>query len=186
MAQFNSLAPAAGNAAGASAASVQVALQTLLAAVDSVKAATTLLATSSVADMFTGIAAVDIAVDAVGTAAADVASAVAGPGGPPPPPPPPSAPVIVNSIFRSTAPWRAGLLYIVTPAAHLDAVPDNGDKWYAITRGRYVGITKNSAVSLNATTGISSGLAEKMANQQEALDHFNDALDAGAVAVTQT
>ncbi|KAJ7601382.1 hypothetical protein DFH06DRAFT_1350562 [Mycena polygramma] len=184
MAQFNSLAPAVPLTGGAGASTFQDALRALATAVGSVKAANALLATSSVADMFTSIAALDVAIDAVGVAAADVASMA--PGAPPPPPAAPAAPApALGSVFRSGAPWRAGLLYIVTPAAPLAAVPDNGEKWYAITRGRYVGITKNSAVSLNATTGISSGLSEKMASQQDALDHFNTALESGAIAVTQ-
>ncbi|KAJ7670621.1 hypothetical protein DFH06DRAFT_1124936 [Mycena polygramma] len=87
-----------------------------------------------------------------------------------------------NGTIASTGPWVAGL-YDVIPAEPLRAIPDNGDKWYAITRGKYVGLTRNSAVSLNAVTGISTGLAEKHNSQADALDYFNAALATDAVAV---
>ncbi|KAJ7620617.1 hypothetical protein DFH06DRAFT_1341735 [Mycena polygramma] len=45
---------------------------------------------------------------------------------------PPAAPTIV---LQSTGPWIAGALYSVVPAADLTAVPDDSEKWYAITKG---------------------------------------------------
>ncbi|KAJ7017741.1 hypothetical protein C8F04DRAFT_1278923 [Mycena alexandri] len=82
-----------------------------------------------------------------------------------------------------TAPWIAGNLYGVVPQAPLTAIPDRNEKWFAITRGRYVGLTTNSAVSLNAVAGVPSGLSDRCASQAEALQHFNVALAAHAVAI---
>ncbi|KAJ7670629.1 hypothetical protein DFH06DRAFT_1320559 [Mycena polygramma] len=91
----------------------------------------------------------------------------------------------VSSLFRTTGPWRAGSLYTVVPADFLDAVPDNNgkpnDKWFAITSGKYVGLTKNAALSLNAVIGVSNALSTSFTSQAEALRHFNDALEGDAV-----
>ncbi|KAJ7887723.1 hypothetical protein B0H13DRAFT_1888765 [Mycena leptocephala] len=88
-----------------------------------------------------------------------------------------------GSFLRTTGPWIAGALYSVVPQAPLAAVPDNGDKWFSITRGKYVGLTKNAAISLKAVTGVSTGLSEKHNSQADALDNFNSALATDAVAV---
>ncbi|KAJ7673159.1 hypothetical protein DFH06DRAFT_1319360 [Mycena polygramma] len=80
-------------------------------------------------------------------------------------------------------PWIAGYLYSVVPLGLLAAIPDLGEKWFVITRGKYVGLTKNSAISLAAVTGVSTGLSEKFSHQADALDHFNAALATDAVAV---
>ncbi|KAJ7075706.1 hypothetical protein B0H15DRAFT_956204 [Mycena belliarum] len=100
-------------------------------------------------------------------------------------PQPPVAPTPAH--IGMVGPWVAGRLYGVVPQAHLtpalDASP--ADKWYAITRGTYVGLTRNSAVSLHAVTGISTALSDRFTSQAEALDHFNTALDLGAIAIIQ-
>ncbi|KAJ7169145.1 hypothetical protein C8R43DRAFT_945104 [Mycena crocata] len=85
--------------------------------------------------------------------------------------------------IRGTGPWIAGNLYGVVPTAHIVAVPDHNEKWFAITRGKYIGLTKNSAISLNAVTGVSSGLADRCSSQADTVEYFNEALDAGAVVV---
>ncbi|KAJ7469884.1 hypothetical protein B0H11DRAFT_1920495 [Mycena galericulata] len=88
-----------------------------------------------------------------------------------------------NPFIQVSGPWRAGVLYGVVPLYDLEAVPDNGEKWFAITRGRYVGLTKNSAISLHAVTGVSTALSDKLNSQAEALEYFNDALRLNAVRV---
>ncbi|KAJ7457078.1 hypothetical protein FB451DRAFT_1183586 [Mycena latifolia] len=93
------------------------------------------------------------------------------------------APAAAASIVRMTGPWVAGTLYGVVPGAPLAAIPDSNEKWFAITRGKYVGLTRNSAISLNAVTGITSALSDKCNSQADALDHFNTALALGAIAV---
>ncbi|KAJ7731415.1 hypothetical protein B0H16DRAFT_1733354 [Mycena metata] len=97
---------------------------------------------------------------------------------PPATPTPAPAPPL-PSFVRTTAPWAAGLLFGIVPPVPFTAVPDNGGKWFAITRGHYIGLTQNSAISLNAVTGFS----EKFSNQVDALAHFNGALASGALAV---
>ncbi|KAJ7022831.1 hypothetical protein C8F04DRAFT_1272129 [Mycena alexandri] len=82
-----------------------------------------------------------------------------------------------------TGPWVTGTLYGVVPLGPITAIPDSNEKWFAITRGRYVGLTINSAISLNAVTGVPSGLSERFNSQAEALQHFNAALAAHAIAV---
>jgi hypothetical protein len=69
------------------------------------------------------------------------------------------------------------------PGAQLTAIPDNGEKWFAITRGRYVGLTTNSAISLAAVTGVPGALSDRCSTQTDALQHFNGALALNAVAV---
>ncbi|KAJ7604345.1 hypothetical protein DFH06DRAFT_1151214 [Mycena polygramma] len=95
----------------------------------------------------------------------------------------PAAPAPAPAFARMAAPWVAGYLYGVVPEDSLARVPDNGEKWFAITRGKYVGLTKNSAISLAAVTGVARALSHKFNNQTDALDHFNGALATQAVAV---
>ncbi|KAJ7116095.1 hypothetical protein C8R44DRAFT_880468 [Mycena epipterygia] len=78
--------------------------------------------------------------------------------------PPVSTPRSQPAFVRMTGPWVAGTLYGVVPAAPLAAVPDNNEKWFAITR-------------------IKSGLAEKCPSQGAALEHFNEALACGSISV---
>ncbi|KAJ6491115.1 hypothetical protein C8R45DRAFT_1096636 [Mycena sanguinolenta] len=94
-----------------------------------------------------------------------------------------AAPLANNGFLHSTAPWIAGSLYSVVPLAPLAAVPDNHEKWFAITCGQYVGLTPNSAISLNAVTGVAGGLSDRCTTQADTLQHFNGALAVNAVAV---
>ncbi|KAJ7080721.1 hypothetical protein C8R43DRAFT_1143068 [Mycena crocata] len=100
-----------------------------------------------------------------------------------PPPPTFISRAPAPGFIRGTGPWIAGNLYGVVPTAHIIAVPDHNEKWFAITRGKYVGLTKNSAISLNAVTGVSSALSDRCSSQADAVEYFNEALDAGAVVV---
>jgi hypothetical protein len=103
----------------------------------------------------------------------------------PAPPQPAAQPAAAsnNTFLHNTAPWLSGYLYSVVPQSPLGPIPDNGEKWFAVTRGKYVGLTKNSAISLNGVTGISTALSERFNTQAEALSHFNAALGINAVAV---
>ncbi|KAJ7840363.1 hypothetical protein B0H13DRAFT_1910767 [Mycena leptocephala] len=104
---------------------------------------------------------------------------------PPVPPPQPTAPTgsAAPGFFQTTGPWIAGNLYTVIPSAPLSPVADHGEKWFSVTRGKYVGLTKNSAISLNAVTGVSTGLMEKFSTQTDAINNFNAALHSGVVAI---
>jgi hypothetical protein len=98
---------------------------------------------------------------------------------------PPAATVAPGNagFLHFAVPWIASNLYGVVPLAPLTAVPDHGEKWFAITRGKYVGLTTNFPISLNAVTGVPSSLSDKFTTQGEALQHFNEALGAQAVAI---
>ncbi|KAJ6489314.1 hypothetical protein C8R47DRAFT_1215661 [Mycena vitilis] len=134
------------------------------------------------ADMGDGIAAVAAAADTVlnahATVSATFSSVVLAPA-----PAASTAPAQANGFVRLTGPWIAGRVYSVIPTANLASVADNGGKWFSITRGKYIGLTQNSAVALTAVTGISTGLMQKFSNQTDALNNFNSALASGALAV---
>ncbi|KAJ7834174.1 hypothetical protein B0H13DRAFT_2370003 [Mycena leptocephala] len=100
----------------------------------------------------------------------------------PPPPPLPTAGA-APGFFQTTGPWVAGNLYTVVPTAPLSPVPDQGERWFSVTRGKYVGLTKNSAISLNAVTGVSTGMTARFSTQTEAISNFNGALHSGVVAI---
>ncbi|KAJ7431201.1 hypothetical protein B0H11DRAFT_2262224 [Mycena galericulata] len=174
------LAPAAPGVAGASAADLPAALAALDAAVLTFTSAASRIATTAVSDMYSALLEANLAATEVSDAAVLVQQAATHSQAPvPAPAPAPALPPFV----RTTGPWIAGQLYGIPPLAPLTAVPDNGEKWFAITRGRYVGLTNNSAISLNAVTGVSGALSGRRTTQAEALAHFNSALQTGAVAV---
>ncbi|KAJ7811361.1 hypothetical protein B0H13DRAFT_2383927 [Mycena leptocephala] len=77
---------------------------------------------------------------------------------------------------RMTGPWVAGAIYGVVPAGPLAIVPDNGEKWYAITKGRYVGVTNNLAIADAAVTRVSHALRASYSSQVDAVAAFNQAL----------
>ncbi|KAJ7654565.1 hypothetical protein DFH06DRAFT_1329829 [Mycena polygramma] len=85
------------------------------------------------------------------------------------------APVMQNGLQMS-APWVAGALYGVVPEGPLALVPDRGEKWYAITKGKYIGVTNSGAVADHAVTSVSHSLRVCYDSQSEAVRAFNDAL----------
>ncbi|KAJ7860161.1 hypothetical protein B0H13DRAFT_2355767 [Mycena leptocephala] len=62
------------------------------------------------------------------------------------------------------------------PRGPLAIVPDNGEKWYAITKGRYVGVTNNLAIADAAVTRVSHALCASYSSQVDAVAAFNQAL----------
>ncbi|KAJ7601287.1 hypothetical protein DFH06DRAFT_1353504 [Mycena polygramma] len=99
------------------------------------------------------------------------------PGFNPPAPPAGMTPTGRAGIQR-TGPWIAGELYGVVPAGPLATIPDIGEKWYAITKGRFVGVTNSTAVADGAVSRVSHALRSIFDTQQEAVDAFNLALAA--------
>ncbi|KAJ7126588.1 hypothetical protein C8R43DRAFT_958076 [Mycena crocata] len=162
-----------------------VLLSGLSAAVAALTGASCSILETSPAGLLDAVNNIDTASDAVDTAVSAVVTAFSGlsvtTGALPAPPPVPTLP----AFLRTAGPWMAGLLYAVVPAMPLGAIPDNNDKWFAITRSKDVGLTRNSAISLAAVTGVSTAISEKHATQAEALSYFNDALLNGAVVVIQ-
>ncbi|KAK7012745.1 hypothetical protein R3P38DRAFT_3208579 [Favolaschia claudopus] len=92
--------------------------------------------------------------------------------------------------LRTSGPWLVGELYIVVPPQHLQAIPDppladdaEAPVWYAITKGRFVGVTLSNALALAAITGVSGGSMRKHKTQVLALGAFNTCVDFGTIAV---
>ncbi|KAJ7655761.1 hypothetical protein DFH06DRAFT_1329193 [Mycena polygramma] len=111
--------------------------------------------------------AADAAAAAAAAAAAPAAGAAAAPFIPP--------------FVQSTGPWVVGSVYNVIPAAHLTGIDEVADKWYAITKGTYVGVTKHNNLSSNATIGVSGSQQNGFPLQSDAITAFNTALDGGMV-----
>ncbi|KAJ7450269.1 hypothetical protein B0H11DRAFT_2246837 [Mycena galericulata] len=78
--------------------------------------------------------------------------------------------------LQSTGPWIVGEVYNVVPAGPLALVPDKGEKWYAITKGRYVGVTNSAALADGAVSRVSHALRQLHDTQAEAAEAFNTAL----------
>ncbi|KAJ7430884.1 hypothetical protein B0H11DRAFT_2262785 [Mycena galericulata] len=193
MTQYNSLAPAASASAvaGGGQFDLTVELGDLNAAVLTFTTAASRVAQTPVSDMYSVLLEANVAAQAVADAAADVQSAASALLGAAPAPAPaaaaPAAPApaapLVGSLIRNSGPWIAGQIFNVVPPQPLAAIPDNGERWYAITRGKYVGLTKSSAVSINAVSGVPGSLTEKLSNQSDAIALFNQALAQNVVAV---
>ncbi|KAJ7437058.1 hypothetical protein B0H11DRAFT_2255621 [Mycena galericulata] len=179
------LAPAAHPVAGASPASLSAALQALDTAVLVFTSASSRVANTAISEVYAAILEANVAATEVSDAAVAVQRAVMGSHSASAPGPAPAPAPNTPSFVRTTGPWVAGQLYGIPPLAPLAAVPDDGGKWFAITRGKYVGLTKNSAVSLNAVSGVSGALSDRLTTQAEALEYFNDALGKDSVAVIQ-
>ncbi|KAK6974552.1 hypothetical protein R3P38DRAFT_2811921 [Favolaschia claudopus] len=140
---------------------------------------------------------------------ADVESRVSTPAAAPTPAPPAPGPAITASpalaipapmvtaapapgalVFRTSAPWIAGFVYIVIPLANLSAVAEpayeneeDSPTWYCITRGKYVGVIMNHTLAHGAVAGVSGNRWKSHKTQALALQDFNDALTCGLVAV---
>ncbi|KAJ6449244.1 hypothetical protein C8R47DRAFT_1230718 [Mycena vitilis] len=154
------------------------ALEHLTDAVAAIEATSAAVGNSTVSQVYMVLADLAVATTAVSDAAAAVEVAAT------PFVAVPVLPVVPHSsMFCTTGPWIAGSLYTVVPAEPLAAVPDNNDKWFAITSGKYVGLTKNAALSLAAVVGVSNALSTSFTSQTEALEHFNSALEGNAIAV---
>ncbi|KAJ7856280.1 hypothetical protein B0H13DRAFT_1902733 [Mycena leptocephala] len=189
MTHTSNLAPAASTVAGAGVASnlsPNASLAALNKAVDKLVEAALAVAGTPATDLALALGAVTdraAGISAACTAvSASVAAALANGSTHPAPPSSVPAPPPGGGFLRTEGPWIAAL-YSVLPGGSLTPIPDNNDKWFAITRGKYVGLTTNAAISLNAVTGISTGLSEKFSSQADALNTFNAALATGAVAI---
>ncbi|KAJ7025071.1 hypothetical protein C8F04DRAFT_1269683 [Mycena alexandri] len=83
------------------------------------------------------------------------------------------------------APWSAGILFGVVPDLHLHdfTVRDDGHPWYAVIRGRSVGITQDHNLASQAVLGVSNNGWKSHKTLQGALNEFNHALDLNLVEV---
>ncbi|KAJ7607447.1 hypothetical protein DFH06DRAFT_1347483 [Mycena polygramma] len=141
---------------------------------------------SAAGDNNSGIGAAD-AYRMLSQASAVMAATLDGaPASSPAPPSSPDAPTpapwTAPRGVQLTGPWVAGAVYGVVPAGPLAVVPEANQvhtgKWYAITRGRYVGVTHSTAICDAAVTRVSHGLRAVYDTQYEAVQAFNDALEA--------
>ncbi|KAJ7119374.1 hypothetical protein C8R46DRAFT_1238643 [Mycena filopes] len=192
MTDLQNLAPAAAPAAGANSASQQlrISLVTLGLAIDELAVHSAAVSSAPISDFGYALADFDQATASVSAAFDHLRSAVgvmAFPAAPQATAPiqaqVPAPPTPNGSFIRTAGPWIAGFLFGVIPPVPLASVSDNGGKWHAITRSKYIGLTQNSAISINAVTGVSTGLSEKFSTQADALDHFNGALATDSLAL---
>ncbi|KAJ7186915.1 hypothetical protein C8R46DRAFT_1206908 [Mycena filopes] len=109
----------------------------------------------------------------------------------PPPAPAPRAPgaglpaALVALLRDGDGPFLANEVFSVAPSQSLEAVEEEipADEWYAITRGRFVGVVDQYALSDVAITGVSQTVRKAYTTQSLALKAFNQALTWGGVQV---
>ncbi|KAJ7173033.1 hypothetical protein C8R43DRAFT_944075 [Mycena crocata] len=103
-------------------------------------------------------------------------------------PPASSVPVspAAPALFHTHGPWVVKNLYIVVPTSPMMAIVEDdeeGKLWYAITRGRFVGITLSSALATNSTTRVPAGTQKSFKTQAGAVAAFNELLGFNMVSV---
>jgi hypothetical protein len=77
-----------------------------------------------------------------------------------------------------------GVVYTVVPPHPLAPLSyDDGEPWYGILKGKYVGVTQNHALALDGIIGVSRNSMRSYKSQVAAVDAFNAALTAGVVEV---
>ncbi|KAK7033756.1 hypothetical protein R3P38DRAFT_3185518 [Favolaschia claudopus] len=86
--------------------------------------------------------------------------------------------------LRTEGPYTANEIFITVPTQPLDAVPEAtpAPEWYVITRGRFVGVVDQYALSDAAISGV-AGVRKVYNSQALALEAFNSALHWGIVQV---
>ncbi|KAJ7034648.1 hypothetical protein C8F04DRAFT_1182927 [Mycena alexandri] len=82
-------------------------------------------------------------------------------------------------------PFLANEVFSVAPSQPLAAIEEAvpAAEWYAITRGRFVGVVDQFALSAVAISGVAHNANKAYATQALALDAFNKALTWGGVQV---
>ncbi|KAJ7719394.1 hypothetical protein B0H16DRAFT_1474975 [Mycena metata] len=106
------------------------------------------------------------------------------------PPPAPLAligglPAGLHVLLRYGGPWSANAIYKVVPTAPLSPVEEitPAPEWYAITRGRFVGVIDQYAMAHWAIRGVSNCAHKSYTSQVFALDAFNKAIGWNGVEV---
>ncbi|KAJ6487266.1 hypothetical protein C8R47DRAFT_1216456 [Mycena vitilis] len=82
-------------------------------------------------------------------------------------------PLLANEVFSAVPSNSLGPIEETVPAP----------EWYAITRGRFVGVVDQFALSAVAISGVAHGARKSYTTQALALDAFNKALTWGGVQV---
>ncbi|KAK6997416.1 hypothetical protein R3P38DRAFT_2797728 [Favolaschia claudopus] len=93
------------------------------------------------------------------------------------------APLI--ELLRTDGPFLANEVFSVAPTSPLQAVPEEtpAKEWYAVFRGRFVGVVNQYALADFAVAGVGQGARKMYDTQSEALAAFNDTLTWGGVIV---
>ncbi|KAJ7678249.1 hypothetical protein DFH06DRAFT_1317027 [Mycena polygramma] len=102
------------------------------------------------------------------------------------PPPGAGLPAPLVALLRDAdGPFLANEVFSVAPNQALDPIEEEtpAPEWYAITRGRFVGVVDQHALSAVAISGVAHSRHKAYTTQREALDAFNRALEWGGVSV---
>ncbi|KAJ7774631.1 hypothetical protein DFH07DRAFT_952343 [Mycena maculata] len=94
-------------------------------------------------------------------------------------------PAPLVALLRTAGPYRANEVYSVVPEEPLGPIDEElaAPEWYAITRGRFVGVVDQFALSAVAISGVAHAARKAYTTQGLALDAFNPALIWGSVQV---
>ncbi|KAJ7722530.1 hypothetical protein B0H16DRAFT_1737728 [Mycena metata] len=101
-------------------------------------------------------------------------------------PPGAGLPAPLLALMRSEdGPFTANEVFSVPPAQPLAPVDEEvpAPEWYAITRGRFVGVVDQFALSAVAISGVAHNASKAYPTQALALNAFNQALTWGGVQV---
>ncbi|KAJ7062985.1 hypothetical protein B0H15DRAFT_958741 [Mycena belliarum] len=94
-------------------------------------------------------------------------------------------PQLLAMLRGEEGPFLANEVFKVVPSTALKPVdePTPAPEWYAITKGRFVGVVDQFALSAVAISGVAHSARKAYATQSLALDAFNQALTWGGVQV---
>ncbi|KAJ7605234.1 hypothetical protein DFH06DRAFT_1150625 [Mycena polygramma] len=84
-------------------------------------------------------------------------------------------PALISHIHTS-GPWTAGRLFSVVPPCPLVSAGETDEMWYAITKGRFIGVTNIHALEQAAIIRVSGAAHKGYPTQAAALRAFNAAL----------
>ncbi|KAJ7081099.1 hypothetical protein C8R43DRAFT_1143017 [Mycena crocata] len=94
-------------------------------------------------------------------------------------------PAALQEFLRSEGPFLANEVYITVPTAPLEPIEKEvpTPEWYAITRGRFVGVVDEYALTETAISGVAHCARKSYTSQQLAITAFNKALRWGVVQI---
>ncbi|KAK6974633.1 hypothetical protein R3P38DRAFT_3239290 [Favolaschia claudopus] len=94
-------------------------------------------------------------------------------------------PAALIELLRSDGPFLANEVFSVAPTSPLQAIPEDppAKEWYAVFRGRFVGVFNQYSLADFAVAGVGQGARKMYDTQGEALAAFNDTLTWGGVIV---
>ncbi|KAJ7033982.1 hypothetical protein C8F04DRAFT_1260479 [Mycena alexandri] len=89
-----------------------------------------------------------------------------------------------SSRIHADGPWISGRFFSVLPPSPLAPITDLDQTWYAVIKGRYVGVTPDNALDGAATVRVSGAGHKGYTTQAAALTAFNRALEGNLVVVS--